>query len=148
VAQALYLMFSEGYHGSHPDQVVREELCAEALRLSRLLADHPVTGTPAIFALLALMCFLGARLAGRRDASGALLPLEEQDRSRWDQALVAAAWEALSRSAAAISSPSSTCRRPSPPSTPPPPICRHRLARHRGPLRSACSSSDPPRSWR
>ncbi len=100
VAQALYLMFSEGYHGSHPDQVVREDLCAEALRLSRLLADHPVTGTPAIFALLALMCFLGARLAGRRDDSGALLPLEEQDRARWDQALLAAAWEALSRSAA------------------------------------------------
>ena len=80
--------------------MVREDLCAEALRLSRLLADHPVTGTPEIFALLALMCFLAARLGGRRDDSGALLPLEEQDRSRWDQALLAGAWEALSRSAA------------------------------------------------
>jgi RNA polymerase sigma factor (sigma-70 family) len=100
VAQALYLMFSEGYHGSHPDAVVREELCAEALRLTRLLANHPVTGTPAIFALLALMCFLAARLGGRRDDSGALLPLDEQDRSRWDPALLAGAWEALGRSAA------------------------------------------------
>jgi RNA polymerase sigma factor (sigma-70 family) len=100
VAQALYLMFSEGYHGSHPDAVVREELCAEALRLGRLLANHPVTGTPAILALLALMCFLGARLAGRRDDSGALLPLEEQDRTRWNQDLLAGAWEALTRSAA------------------------------------------------
>jgi RNA polymerase sigma factor (sigma-70 family) len=100
VAQALYLMFSEGYHGSHPDAVVREELCAEALRLARLLANHPVTGTPAIFALLALMCFLAARLAGRRDDSGALLPLDEQDRSRWDPALLAGAWEALGRAAA------------------------------------------------
>jgi RNA polymerase sigma factor (sigma-70 family) len=100
VAQALYLMFSEGYHGSHPDAVVREELCAEALRLARLLANHPVTGTPAIFALLALMCFLAARLGGRRDDSGALLPLDEQDRSRWDPALLAGAWEALGRSAA------------------------------------------------
>jgi RNA polymerase sigma factor (sigma-70 family) len=100
VAQALYLMFSEGYHGSHPADVVREDLCAEALRLCRLLADHPVTGSPEIFALLALMCFLGSRIGGRRDDSGALLPLEEQDRSRWDQALLAGAWEALSRSAA------------------------------------------------
>ena len=100
VAQALYLMFSEGYHGSHPDAVVREELCAEALRLARLLANHPVTGTPAIFALLALMCFLAARLNGRRDDSGALLPLDEQDRSRWDPALLAGAWESLGRSAA------------------------------------------------
>jgi RNA polymerase sigma-70 factor (ECF subfamily) len=100
VAQALYLMFSEGYHGSHPDAVVREELCVEALRLARLLANHPVTGTPAIFALLALMCFLAARLGGRRDDSGALLPLDEQDRSRWDPALLAGAWEALGRSAA------------------------------------------------
>jgi RNA polymerase sigma-70 factor (ECF subfamily) len=100
VAQALYLMFSEGYHGSHPDAVVREELCAEALRLARLLANHPVTGTPAIFALLALMCFLAVRLGGRRDDSGALLPLDEQDRSRWDPALLAGAWEALGRSAA------------------------------------------------
>ena len=58
-----------------------------------------MTGPP-IFALLALMCFLASRIGGRRDDSGALLPLEEQDRSRWDQALLAGAWEALSRSAA------------------------------------------------
>ena len=44
VRQALYLLFSEGYHGSHPEHVVRADLCAEALRLTELLAAHPVTG--------------------------------------------------------------------------------------------------------
>ena len=71
VCRALYLMFSEGYHGSHPQVVVREELCAEALRLASLLAAHPVTGQAGeVQGLLALMCLLAARLPARRDARG------------------------------------------------------------------------------
>ena len=70
VCRALYLMFSEGYHGSHPETVVREELCAEALRLASLLAAHPVTGAAGeVKGLLALMCLLAARLPARRDAT-------------------------------------------------------------------------------
>ncbi len=85
VCRALYLMFSEGYHGSNPEVVVREELCAEALRLASLLAAHPVTGVAGeVKGLLALMCLLAARLPARRDARGDLIPLDEQDRSRWD----------------------------------------------------------------
>jgi RNA polymerase sigma-70 factor (ECF subfamily) len=96
VCRALYLMFSEGYHGSHPEAVVREELCAEALRLASLLAGHPVTGAGGeVKGLLALMCLLAARLPARRDASGDLIPLDEQDRSRWDAALSARGLAAL-----------------------------------------------------
>jgi RNA polymerase sigma-70 factor (ECF subfamily) len=100
VCRALYLMFSEGYHGSHPETAVREELCAEALRLGALLADHPVTGLAESKGLLALMCLLAARLPARRDARGDLVPLDEQDRTRWDAALNARGLAALAESAA------------------------------------------------
>jgi RNA polymerase sigma factor (sigma-70 family) len=100
VRQALYLLFSEGYHGSHPEQVVRRDLCAEALRLTERLAAHPIAGTPEASALLALMCLLAARLDTRCTPAGDLVPLEEQDRTRWDPALQARGFAALARSAA------------------------------------------------
>ena len=101
VCRALYLMFSEGYHGSNPEVVVREDLCAEALRLASLLAAHPVTGAAGeVQGLLALMCLLAARLPARRDARGDLIPLDEQDRSRWDAALNARGLAALAESRA------------------------------------------------
>jgi RNA polymerase sigma-70 factor (ECF subfamily) len=88
VLEALYLLFNEGYHGAHPELVVRRELCEEALRLARLLTTHRATATGRTFALVALLCFGLARLAARVDADGALVPLEEQDRSSWDRSLV------------------------------------------------------------
>ena len=97
VQHALYLLFSEGYHGS--GRPVQEELCAEAMRLCGLLAEHPVCATPRTLALLALMCFHAARLPGRAAADGSLLLLEEQDRSRWDRALIRRGFELLDRSA-------------------------------------------------
>ncbi len=100
VRQALYLLFNEGYHGSHPAQVVRRDLCAEALRLTELLAAHPVTGLPEVHALLALMCLLAARLETRCDVAGDLIPLDEQDRGCWNSALLARGFEALGQSAA------------------------------------------------
>jgi RNA polymerase sigma-70 factor (ECF subfamily) len=100
VHRALYFLFNEGYHGSHEAEVVREDLCAEALRLCTWLAAHPVTGVPEVHALVALMCLLGARLGARRDARGDLVPLEEQDRSTWDAGLLARGFAALSASAA------------------------------------------------
>lgn len=88
IHQALYLLFSEGYHGSHPERSVREELCAEALRLGTLLAEHRSTATPALFALLGLMCLHAARLPSRIDDAGSLILLEAQDRSRWSRPLI------------------------------------------------------------
>lgn len=100
VQRAIYLLFSEGYHSTHPERAVREDLSAEAIRLGCLLADHPACGTPTTHALCALMALCAARLATRVDTEGALVLLQAQDRSRWDRALLGLGMQHLSRSAA------------------------------------------------
>jgi RNA polymerase sigma factor (sigma-70 family) len=85
---AIYLLFNEGYHGAHPQHAVREDLCYEAMRLAELLSRLPAAAGPETQALLALFCFLAARLAARVDDDGNLLLLAEQDRGRWDRALI------------------------------------------------------------
>ena len=89
VLRALYLLFNEGYHGSHPTTPTRVILCEEAVRLCELLTEAHGDGAPRAHALLALMCFHLARIDGRVDAEGIYLPLAQQDRSRWDRALIA-----------------------------------------------------------
>jgi RNA polymerase sigma factor (sigma-70 family) len=84
VHAVLYLLFNEGYLSAHAEQAIRRELCDEAVRLTTLLAEHPVGAVPETFALLALMYFHSARLEARLDGRGGLLLLEEQDRSLWD----------------------------------------------------------------
>jgi RNA polymerase sigma factor (sigma-70 family) len=88
VHRALYLLFNEGYHGASAKTAVRVELCREAMRLGALLLEHPLGGTPVTYALAALMCLGAARLPARVDASGNLISLFDQDRSKWDQALI------------------------------------------------------------
>jgi RNA polymerase sigma factor (sigma-70 family) len=88
VRRALYLLFSEGYHGSS-DAPVRAELCEEALRLTSLLRQYPPADSPTTRALAALMYLHCARLPARLDVAGDLNALADQDRSRWDRALVA-----------------------------------------------------------
>jgi RNA polymerase sigma factor (sigma-70 family) len=88
VLQVLYLVFNEGYTTSSGETLQRTDLTAEAIRLTRILQarlpdDGEVTG------LLALMLLTDARREERTRADGALLPLDEQDRSRWDHALIA-----------------------------------------------------------
>jgi len=100
VRRALYLLFSEGYHGASADAPVRAELCAEALRLVALLRELPAAATPATDALAALMCLHAARLPARLDAAGELHPLVEQDRASWDTRLAAEGLALLERSAA------------------------------------------------
>jgi RNA polymerase sigma-70 factor (ECF subfamily) len=87
VEQALYLLFSEGYHGSDPESPLQPALCADALRLAELLLEADPGEPGRIHALAALFCFDAARLATRLDADGVLVPLAEQDRARWDRAL-------------------------------------------------------------
>jgi RNA polymerase sigma factor (sigma-70 family) len=86
VHSIVYLMFNEGYLGTHAEHAIRAELCEEAIRLATLLASHPVGAEPPTHALLALMHLHAARLASRQDATGGLLLLEEQDRTLWDAA--------------------------------------------------------------
>src|SRR5216117_3237945 len=99
VLQSLYLLFNEGYKASSGENLVREELCEEAIRLTELLAQHPAGNHPKTHALLALMLFNAARLAAREDDRGNLLRLEEQDRTRWDQAMIARGMSHLRESA-------------------------------------------------
>jgi RNA polymerase sigma factor (sigma-70 family) len=89
VLQSLYLLFNEGYNSTHPDQLIRRELCEEALRLGRLLTDSPRTSQPETYALLALLCFQASRLDARTTELGGIVLLEDQDRSRWNQGLIA-----------------------------------------------------------
>lgn len=88
VLQVVYLLFNEGYKASTGDHLIREDLCREAIRLGTLLAEHPAGNQPQTHALLALMLFNGARLDERTDAEGNILRLEEQDRAKWDRALI------------------------------------------------------------
>jgi RNA polymerase sigma-70 factor (ECF subfamily) len=97
VYQAIYLLFNEGYHGSQSERIVREELCFEAVRLALLLSEHPEGGKPRTHALLALLCFHAARLAGRMDGDGGLIQLELQDRSKWDRDLIARGFHFLEK---------------------------------------------------
>ena len=99
VLRALYLLFSEGYHGACPDSVVRLDLCREAMRLVALLVDHTPAATPATHALASLMCLHAARLPARVDDAGVLTELARQDRSRWDARLIARGLELLEDSA-------------------------------------------------
>jgi RNA polymerase sigma factor (sigma-70 family) len=88
VQNAIYLLFNEGYHGAHPQHAVREDLCYEAMRLGELLTRLAAAAVPETQALLALFCFLAARLSARVDDDGNLLLLAEQDRGRWDRELI------------------------------------------------------------
>lgn len=99
VHEVLYLLFNEGYLSAHDDHAIRRELCDEAIRLTAILAEHPVGASAETFALLALMHLHAARLASRVDASGGLLLLEEQDRATWDQAQLSTGMEWLTRAA-------------------------------------------------
>ncbi len=100
VLDVLYLLFNEGYSASLGEDLVRADLCAEAIRLGMIVTRHPAGNVPKAHALLALMLLQAARLPGRTDAAGDLLTLEEQDRNLWDRAMMAVGLEALARSAA------------------------------------------------
>ncbi len=88
VLAVAYLIFNEGYTATSGDQLSREELCAEAIRLGRLLA-RLLPDEPEVLGLLALMLLAESRRAARTDDRGELVPLPEQDRSRWHRGLVA-----------------------------------------------------------
>ncbi len=88
VLAVVYLIFNEGYTASSGDQLVREDLCAEAVRLGRLLAEL-MPDEPEVMGLLALMLLVESRRATRTTPDGDLVLLADQDRGRWDPGLVA-----------------------------------------------------------
>jgi RNA polymerase sigma-70 factor (ECF subfamily) len=88
VLAVVYLIFNEGYTASSGDQLVRPDLCAEAIRLGRLLAQL-MPDEPEVMGLLALMLLTESRRPARTGPDGALVLLADQDRARWDSALIA-----------------------------------------------------------
>jgi RNA polymerase sigma-70 factor (ECF subfamily) len=92
VLAVIYLVFNEGYAATRGDGLVRTDLCAEAIRLARLVLTLMVPRPPAeAIGLLALMLLHDSRREARLDASGELVVLEEQDRSRWNGPQIAEA---------------------------------------------------------
>jgi RNA polymerase sigma-70 factor (ECF subfamily) len=90
VLQVLYLLFNEGHHATVGEPLVRTDLCAEAIRLGRLLLELLGEGAePEAEGLLALMLLHHGRRAARLDAAGDLVTLEQQDRALWDRAALA-----------------------------------------------------------
>jgi RNA polymerase sigma-70 factor, ECF subfamily len=88
VLAVIYLIFNEGYTASSGDRLVREDLCAEAIRLARLLAEL-MPDEPEVMGLLALLLLTESRSAARSRPDGTLVLLADQDRSRWDRDLIA-----------------------------------------------------------
>ncbi|MGJ5815480.1 RNA polymerase sigma factor [Paludibaculum fermentans] len=84
----IYFLFNEGYAAHEGEDLIRQDLCTEALRLGWLMARSSIAN-PRVHALVAVMALQAARLPARIDAAGDLILLEEQDRSRWDQHLIA-----------------------------------------------------------
>lgn len=87
VLSVVYLTFNEGYAATETPQLIRTDLCVEAIRLARLLVEL-MPQEPEVIGLLALMLLHHARRAARVDAAGAMLSLEEQDRTRWDRVAI------------------------------------------------------------
>jgi RNA polymerase sigma-70 factor (ECF subfamily) len=88
VLAVVYLIFNEGYTASSGDRLVREDLCEEAIRLGRLLAEL-MPDEPEVMGLLALMLLVSSRRAARATPDGDLVVLADQDRSRWDRDRIA-----------------------------------------------------------
>jgi RNA polymerase sigma-70 factor (ECF subfamily) len=97
--EVIYFLFNEGYTAHEGEDLIRTDLCTEALRLGQLIAASSIS-QPRVDALMALMAFQTARLPARTDAAGDLILLEDQDRSRWDQQLVAVGFRYFERSLA------------------------------------------------
>ena len=95
ILQTVYLLFDAGYLSANHELWTRPALCEDALRLSRILCSHPATAQHATHALAALLHLSAARLPARVGADGWPVPLAQQDRSRWDQGLIAAGFRYL-----------------------------------------------------
>ncbi len=92
VLTTLYLLFNEGYYSESQDEVLRNDLCLEAMPLA-FAHEHEVTHQPAVNALMSLMCFHASRFNARKNSNGEMVLYQDQDESLWDQELISrGAW--------------------------------------------------------
>ncbi|WP_313157863.1 RNA polymerase sigma factor, partial [Sphingobacterium multivorum] len=87
VLHIIYLLFNEGYYSKTQNQILRKELCIEALRLALMLSSYEKTNTPKTNALIALICFHSSRFEARLTNEGDFILYEQQDEERWNQEL-------------------------------------------------------------
>ena len=100
VLDVIYFMFNEGYAAHEGVDLIRQDLCMEALRLGRLVAGARAFDLPRVHALVALMALQAARLPARVDDAGDLILLDDQDRTRWDERLIFLGFQHFDRSMA------------------------------------------------
>lgn len=89
VLKIIYLLFNEGYKSAEGEQLIRKELCEDAIRLNRVLLGSEICNTPTTNSLMALMHFHVSRFDARVDEHGNIITLEDQDRSKWNRELIA-----------------------------------------------------------
>jgi RNA polymerase sigma-70 factor (ECF subfamily) len=88
VLRTLYLLFNEGYFSKSNNHLIRKDFCSEAMRLTLMLTENPLTNNRKTEALLALMCYQSSRFHARFDDAGATILYEQQDKTQWDQELI------------------------------------------------------------
>jgi RNA polymerase sigma-70 factor (ECF subfamily) len=88
VLTTLYLLFNEGYYSVSQNNIIRKDLCYEAMRLCTMLVENKLTGKPEVNALLALMCLQASRFDARIDQNGELVLYDDQDTSLWNPELI------------------------------------------------------------
>ncbi len=88
VLHAIYLLFNEGYNSSNKSDLIRKDLCEEAIRLALMLTENEYVNQPKCSALVALMSLLASRFESRLNDEGEIILLEEQDRTKWNKELI------------------------------------------------------------
>jgi RNA polymerase sigma-70 factor (ECF subfamily) len=100
VLQTIYLLFNEGYNASSGNELIRYELCAEAIRLAEIIVASPaIKDKSNVYACLALMYLNASRFHARQDQQGQILTMSEQDRSQWDKVLMQKGFYCLGQAA-------------------------------------------------
>jgi RNA polymerase sigma factor (sigma-70 family) len=89
VLTTIYLLFNEGYYSESQNNILRKDLCLEAMRLCNMLVNHPPTDKPQVNALLALMCFHASRFEARMNSHGEIVLYDDQDETLWNSELIA-----------------------------------------------------------
>jgi RNA polymerase sigma factor (sigma-70 family) len=99
VLHVIYLLFNEGYYSKTQNQILRRDLCLDAMRLCIMLTEYDKTNRPNTNALLALMCFHTSRFSARQAADNSVVLFEQQDTGLWDLTMIRQGFEHLDRSA-------------------------------------------------